>query len=100
MSRPVPLLIAGGTLVSKDHDRQPGDVLVDGERIASVAPRIPARPGWKRIEAAGKVVAPGFMNIHSHADFHLPIPEHARLYERLLWQGITTNVGGQCGFSF
>ncbi|MFZ4618866.1 MAG: N-acyl-D-amino-acid deacylase family protein, partial [Rectinemataceae bacterium] len=36
---------------------------------------------------------------HSHADFHLPIPEHARLYERLLYQGITTNVGGQCGFS-
>ncbi|OHD74274.1 MAG: hypothetical protein A2V99_09990 [Spirochaetes bacterium RBG_16_67_19] len=100
MSQQVPLLIAGGTLVSKDHDRQAGDVLVDGERIAIVAPRIPARPGWKLIDAAGKVVAPGFMNIHSHADFHLPIPEHAQLYERLLWQGITTNVGGQCGFCF
>ena len=100
MSLNNPLLIAGGTLVSKDHDRQPGDVLVDGERIASVAPRIPARQGWKRIEATGKVVAPGFMNIHSHADFHLPIPEHAQLYERLLWQGITTQVGGQCGFCF
>ncbi len=95
-----PLLISGGTLVSRDHDRQRGDLLVEGERIRQVAPRIPARQGWKVIDAAGKVVAPGFMNIHSHADFHLPIPEHALLYERLLWQGITTNVGGQCGFCF
>jgi N-acyl-D-amino-acid deacylase len=94
------VLIANGTLVSKDHARQRGDVLVAGERIESVAPRIPPREGWKVIDAAGKVVAPGFMNIHSHSDFHLPIPEHARLYERLLYQGITTNVGGQCGFSF
>lgn len=94
------VLITGGTLVSKDHSGERGDVLVSGERIAEVAPRIAVRAGWKVLEAAGKVVAPGFMNIHSHADFHLPIPEHAQLYERLLWQGITTNVGGQCGFSF
>jgi N-acyl-D-aspartate/D-glutamate deacylase len=100
MSLQLPLLIANGTLVSKDHARLQGDVLVSGERIASVAPHIPLREGWKLIEAAGKVVAPGFMNIHSHADFHLPIAEHARLYERLLYQGITTNVGGQCGFCF
>jgi N-acyl-D-amino-acid deacylase len=94
------VLIANGTLVSKDHARLRGDILVAGERIESVAPRIPARQGWKVIDAAGKVVAPGFMNIHSHSDFHVPIPEHAALYERLLYQGITTNVGGQCGFSF
>ena len=86
--------------MSKDHASQRADVLVSGDRIASVAPRIPARPGWRVIDAAGRVVAPGFMNIHSHADFHVPVPEHARLYERLLRQGITTNVGGQCGFSF
>jgi N-acyl-D-amino-acid deacylase len=94
------VLIANGTLVSKDHACTRGDVLVVGDRIESVAPRIQARDGWKVIDASGKVVAPGFMNIHSHADFHLPIPEHAQLYERLLYQGITTNVGGQCGFSF
>jgi len=94
------ILIRQGTLVSKDHPGRTGDLLVSGERIAEVAPRLPARPGWKVIDAAGKVVAPGFMNIHSHADFHLPLPEHAQLYERLLYQGITTNLGGQCGFSF
>ncbi len=100
MSQQDRLLIANGTLVSKDHGRQRGDVLVAGERIESVAPHIPAREGWKVIDASGKVVAPGFMNIHSHSDFHVPIPEHAQLYERLLYQGITTHVGGQCGFSF
>ena len=100
MSQQDRLLIANGTLVSKDHASERGDVLVAGERIERVAPRIPARPGWKVLDAAGKVVAPGFMNIHSHADFHVPIPEHAQLYERLLRQGITTHVGGQCGFSF
>jgi N-acyl-D-amino-acid deacylase len=100
MSRPEYLLIINGTLVSKDHAGTPGDVLVAGERIAEVAPRITVRKGWKVIDASAKIVAPGFMNIHSHADFLLPIPEHAQLYERLLYQGITTNVGGQCGFSF
>jgi N-acyl-D-amino-acid deacylase len=100
MSQQDHLLITNGTLVSKDHDCERGDVLVTGERIASVAARIPPREGWKVVDAAGSVVAPGFMNIHSHADFHLPIPEHAGLYERLLYQGITTNVGGQCGFCF
>ena len=100
MSRQDHLLISNGTLVSRDHASTRGDVLVVDDRIQLVAPRIPARRGWKVIDAAGKVVAPGFMNIHSHADFHLPIPEHASLYERLLFQGITTNVGGQCGFSF
>ena len=94
------ILIANGTLVSRDHAGARGDILVSGERIAAVEPRIPARDGWTIIDAAGKSVAPGFMNIHSHADFHLPIPEHAGLYERLLYQGITTCVGGQCGFSF
>lgn len=100
MSQQDHLLITNGTLVSKDHDRERGDVLVTGERIASVAARIPPREGWKVVDAAGSIVAPGFMNIHSHADFHLPIPEHAELYKRLLYQGITTNVGGQCGFCF
>lgn len=94
------VLISNGVLVSRDHAEERGDVLIRGERIQSVARSIPARPGWKVIEASGKIVAPGFINIHSHADFHVPIPEHAALYERLLYQGITTNVGGQCGFAF
>ncbi len=94
------VLISNGVLVSRDHAQERGDVLIRGERIESVAPSIPARPGWKVIDATGRIVAPGFINIHSHADFHLPIPEHAVLYERLLYQGITTNVGGQCGFAF
>ncbi len=94
------LLIARGNLISSDHAGEQGDVLVCGERIEQVAPRITRRQGWKMIDARGKLVAPGFMNIHSHADFHVPIPEHALLYDRLLAQGITTNVGGQCGFAF
>jgi hypothetical protein len=69
MSRPDHLLIANGSLVSKDQAGERGDVLVAGERIAAVAPHIEARGGWKVIDATGMVVAPGFMNIHSHADF-------------------------------
>jgi N-acyl-D-aspartate/D-glutamate deacylase len=82
LSRNDNLLVANGSLVSKDHSGGRGDVLVAGERIASVAPSIPARSGWKVIDAAGRIVAPVFMNIHSHADFHLPLPEHTKLYER------------------
>lgn len=51
------------------------------------------------IDAAGKIVAPGFIDIHSHADFVLPLEDHDRILEPLVMQGVTTFIGGNCGFS-
>jgi len=93
------ILIKNGTLVSKDHDSVQSDILITGERIASIAPNIPTQKGWKTIEAAGKIVAPGFLSIHSHDDFYLPLKEHPQLLKSVLYQGVTTSIGGNCGIS-
>lgn len=51
------------------------------------------------IDASGRVASPGFIDIHSHADFAVPLEEQAMVLKPLVMQGITTFVGGNCGFS-
>lgn len=53
----------------------------------------------KVIDAAGLVVSPGFIDMHSHADWVLPLSDHSSTLAPLLEQGITTVVGGNCGYS-
>ena len=47
------------------------------------------------IDAQGMVVAPGFIDIHSHGDVSAP---YYRYMQSSLMQGVTTLVGGQCGY--
>ncbi len=51
------------------------------------------------IDADGLIVAPGFIDVHSHLDFFLPSPRHAQVLETWARQGVTTIVSGNCGFS-
>jgi N-acyl-D-amino-acid deacylase len=51
------------------------------------------------IDADGLVVAPGFIDIHSHADMQLGSPNHPEFLDCFVHQGITTVVSGNCGFS-
>lgn len=63
-----PLLIAGGWVLSMDPDigeLRRGDVLIEGERIVAIAPRIDA-PQAERIEADRMIVLPGFVDTHRH----------------------------------
>jgi len=50
--------------------------------------------GRNEIDATGLVVAPGFIDIHSHSDLSLFFDSHA---ESKIRQGVTTEVVGQCG---
>jgi len=71
------------------------DVAVRGDTIVAVAPGITAA-ARRSIDAAGRVVAPGFIDIHTHARrgiFEVPTAEN---YVR---QGVTTLVEGQDGSS-
>ena len=78
----------------------PGSILVDGDRIAAVVRRGEALPEAERvIDAGGKVIAPGFIDMHSHADWLLANAAHDSLFASLLEQGVTTVVGGNCGIS-
>ncbi len=72
-----------------------GDVAVRGDTIARIAPRIDA-PATRTIDAGGKTVAPGFIDIHTHARrgiFDVPTADN---YVR---QGVTTLVEGPDGSS-
>jgi len=90
------LLIKNGRII--DGTGSPwyrGDLAVRGDTIARIAPRIDA-PATRVIDAAGKVVAPGFIDLHTHSRrniFQVPTADN---YVR---QGVTTIVEGPDGSS-
>lgn len=90
------LLIRNGTVV--DGSGAPGyaaDVAVEGDRIAAMGPGLRGEAS-RTMDASGLVVAPGFIDIHSHSDlFYLGCPAA----ESKLRQGVTTEVVGMCSFS-
>jgi N-acyl-D-aspartate/D-glutamate deacylase len=91
------LVLSGGTL----HDGtgtpgKVGDLALRGERIVAVGTfRVLGKP--KRIDVTGLVVAPGFIDLHTHSD--LPLQrKKTRGNLCYLHQGVTTVVTGNCGF--
>ncbi len=72
------------------------DVGVEGESIRAVGD-LRGAEAKRRLDVEGKVVCPGFIDVHSHADLTLFRDDHDRLLEPLVRQGITTFVGGNCG---
>ena len=64
------ILIQNGTLVSPGGSRK-ADLLIDGEKIAKIAERIVPPEGCQVVEAAGKLIFPGFIDAHTHFDLHV-----------------------------
>ncbi len=73
-----------------------GDILISGDRIQEIAPSIYCEDAAV-IDAAGRTVTPGFIDIHRHADLAVFREDFGR---KELAQGITTVGMGVCGFSF
>lgn len=90
------LLIRNGAVIDgSGAPRRAADVAVAGDRIAAVEPGLTG-PAERVIEARGHVVAPGFIDAHSHSDlFYLGCPSS----ESKVRQGCTTEVVGMCSFS-
>src|SRR5438094_6446774 len=90
------LVIRAGTVVDgSGAPSRTADVAVTGERITEVG-RVAGR-GRREVDADGLLVAPGFVDIHSHYD------GQATWDSRLLpsaWHGVTTVVMGNCGVGF
>jgi N-acyl-D-aspartate/D-glutamate deacylase len=72
-----------------------GDLGIRGGRIAALGPRITGSAG-RIIDLEGELVAPGFIDIHRHADAAVFRPAFG---EAELRQGITTIINGNCGMS-
>jgi N-acyl-D-amino-acid deacylase len=90
------LVIRGGTVVDGlGGEPFAADVAVTGERIAYVGPG--AGPGAEEIDAAGLIVTPGFVDLHTHYDAQA-------MWDPILapsaWHGVTSVVTGNCGVGF
>jgi N-acyl-D-amino-acid deacylase len=94
---PVDVLISAGTIVDGTGAAGfPGDVAITGDRLRVVrnGERPPART---TVDATGKVVAPGFIDLHSHSGLMiLAEPRH----EPKVRQGVTTEIVGVDGVSY
>ncbi|WP_162606247.1 N-acyl-D-amino-acid deacylase family protein [Jiangella asiatica] len=73
-----------------------GDVLVDDGRIEALLPPGAPVAAARVVDAGGLVVAPGFIDIHTHSDVSVLLDGRA---QSKVHQGVTTEVVGNCGFS-
>jgi N-acyl-D-amino-acid deacylase len=92
------LVLRGGTLVDGLGGAPfAGDLALAGDRIAAVAPAGALDAGAARVvDVAGKIVCPGFVDLHSHSDWSLLACPTA---DSRIRQGITTEITGNCGSS-
>ena len=99
------ILIKNGHVIdpaAKVNSQQ--DLLVEDGRVAAVGPA--AREAESRaeqvIDAAGRVVCPGFIDIHMHedpvtADGTIDAYSEHSIFPRMLRMGVTAAVAGNCG---
>jgi N-acyl-D-aspartate/D-glutamate deacylase len=90
------LVIRGGTVVDgTGAPAREADVAVDAGRIAAVGRALPA--GREELDARGKLVTPGFVDVHTHYDGQATWDP---LLTPSCWHGVTTLVMGNCGVGF
>ncbi|MFA6193996.1 MAG: amidohydrolase family protein, partial [Parcubacteria group bacterium] len=92
------IIIRNGAVVDgTGKEKYQADVAVKNNKIAKIG-KLKWSRGEKEIDATGKVVAPGFIDIHNHSDSYWRLFLDPQL-PSLVYQGITTIVGGNCGIS-
>jgi len=90
------LVIRSGLLVDGlGGEPTPGDVAIDGDRITAVGEV--DGTGARELDADGRLVTPGFVDLHTHLDAHLGWEP---LATSSCWHGVTSVVLGSCGVTF
>ena len=96
------LLIRGGTIISGGSNPPfKADVAIGGDHIVEVRPHLEAGPGWTVIDAAGKFVVPGFIDLHAHlisggfdtisnAGMTFDLDVARRVLQQMLYWGVTS----------
>lgn len=86
-------LIIDGTGVEMYH----GDVGIKEDKISKIG-NLHGEAAHMEVDASGKFVCPGFIDVNNHSDTYWQIFLNPNL-ESLIYQGITTIIGGNCGSS-
>jgi N-acyl-D-aspartate/D-glutamate deacylase len=92
------LVIADAFLV--DGSGTPGrhaDIAVDGDTITAVQPAGSIGGGARRVHAHGRLVTPGFVDVHTHYDAQASWDPWVTPSS---WHGVTTVIMGNCGVGF
>ena len=88
------LVLKNGTVVDgAGTPRRNADIGIVGDRIEYIG-ELGDVETEEEIDATGLVVAPGFIDIHSHSDFTLLVDPRA---QSSIYQGVTTELVGNCG---
>jgi N-acyl-D-aspartate/D-glutamate deacylase len=96
MADGVDLVIRGGTIADGlGGDLYEGDVAVSGGRIVEVG-RVAAK-GAEEIDAKGKLVTPGFVDVHTHYDGQVTWSQDISPSSQ---NGVTTAIKGNCGVGY
>jgi N-acyl-D-aspartate/D-glutamate deacylase len=89
------LIVAGGTVIDgTGAPRREADIGLAGGRIATIGDLAEVATDVERMDATGLVVAPGWVDLHSHSDLTLLSDGGAR---SKIAQGVTTEINGNCG---
>lgn len=89
-------IVKGGVIYNGEGGAPfPGEVGIKNGRISAIAASL-GESADKIIDAGGTVVSPGFIDIHTHTDGNLI---DAPLGDSRIMQGVTTDIGGNCGES-
>jgi N-acyl-D-aspartate/D-glutamate deacylase len=90
------LVITGGLVIDgTGAGPVPADVAVDGDTIVAVGRDV--GPGHRVLDAAGRWVTPGFVDVHTHLDAQIGWDA---LGTSSCWHGVTSVVLGNCGMTF
>jgi N-acyl-D-amino-acid deacylase len=90
------LVLRGGSVLDgRGNPAVQADVAVERGRIVAIG-RLSGALARTELQVDGAMVAPGFVDLHTHSDFTLTAFPRA---ESMLLQGVTTQVLGNCGFS-
>jgi N-acyl-D-amino-acid deacylase len=90
------LVLRGGTVLDgTGAEGATADIAISGDRVAAIE-KLPLASGAQEIDVTGLVVAPGFVDVHTHDDLALLSEPHMAPKAS---QGVTTVVVGNCGIS-
>ncbi|GMU47079.1 MAG: amidohydrolase [Porticoccaceae bacterium] len=97
MSRLIDIHIKGGTLVDGTRaPRRVADLWIDEGKVLQIGGPAPG-VAKKTIDATGMIVAPGFIDLHTHYDAQIHWDPYCTISG---WHGVTSVVLGNCGFGF